>query len=158
MAGHKYTATITWRRDGGDFARGKYSRGHSWAFDGGIEVAASASPSVVPLPYSHEDAIDPEEAFVAALSSCHMLTFLDIARRAGFAVDAYDDHAAGIMERTARGKFAITKVSLRPAIAFAGDAPDEAALERLHHEAHEACFIANSVTTDIDIQSADKDR
>jgi organic hydroperoxide reductase OsmC/OhrA len=149
---HEYRATVAWRREGEDFAKGRYSRGHEWRFDGGITVPASASPSVVPKPFSREDAIDPEEAFVAALSSCHMLTFVDMARRDGFVVDAYEDEAVGTMERIAPGRMAITKVILRPRIAYSGEAPDKAQRDDLHHRAHEACFIANSVTTAITIE------
>jgi organic hydroperoxide reductase OsmC/OhrA len=152
MAGHEYRATIMWRREGEDFARGRYSRGHEWRFDGGITVPASASPGVVPKPFSREDAVDPEEAFVAALSSCHMLTFVDMARRAGIVVDSYEDEAIGVMERIAPGKMAITHVTLRPRIAFQGGVPDPATLDELHRQAHEACFIANSVTTKISIE------
>ncbi len=152
---HEYRATVVWRRDGEDFAKGRYSRAHEWRFDGGVTVPASASPSVVPLPFSREEAVDPEEAFVAALSSCHMLTFVDMARRAGIVVDSYEDEAVGQMERIAPGKMAITKVTLRPRIAFGGVAPDKAKLDELHHQAHEACFIANSVTTEIAIEPVD---
>ena len=154
MAAHEYTATISWRREGDeDFAKGRYSRGHVWRFDGNIEVPASASPSVVPAPWSREDAVDPEEAFIAALASCHMLFFLDFARRAGLLVESYEDAAVGTMERIAPGRMAMTRVVLRPRIAWAGDAPDQAALDDLHHKAHEACFIANSVTTEITIEA-----
>jgi organic hydroperoxide reductase OsmC/OhrA len=149
---HEYHATIAWRREGEDFSKGRYSRGHEWRFDGGVTVAASASPSVVPLPYSREDAIDPEEAFVAALASCHMLTFVDIARRAGLVIDSYEDEAVGIMERVGAGKMAITKVTLKPRIAFGGQVPGKGNLDAMHHQAHEACFIANSVKTEITIE------
>ena len=154
MAGHDYNATVAWQRgDGEDFAKGRYSRGHVWRFDGGIEVPASASPSVVPAPWSRDDAVDPEEAYIAALSSCHMLTFLDLARRAGIVVESYEDEAIGTMERVAPGRMAITRVVLRPRIAYATDAPDKATLDDLHHKAHEACFIANSVKTEIAIEA-----
>ena len=153
MAGHEYRATIVWRRDGEDFAKGRYGRGHEWRFDGGLTVPASASPSVVPAPFSREAAVDPEEAFVAALSSCHMLTFVDLARRAGIVVDSYEDEAVGVMERIAPGKMAITRVTLRPRIAFGGAAPDKTKLDELHHQAHEACFIANSVTTRVSVEA-----
>ncbi len=149
---HEYRAAIVWRREGEDFVKGRYSRAHEWRFDGGITVPASASPGVVPLPFSRAEAVDPEEAFVAALSSCHMLTFVDMARRAGIVVDSYEDEAVGQMERIAPGKMAITKVTLRPRIAFGGVAPDKAKLDELHHQAHEFCFIANSVTTEIAIE------
>ena len=150
---HEYRATIIWNRGGAeDFAKGRYSRAHEWRFDGGTTLAASASPAVVPAPFSREDAVDPEEAFVAALSSCHMLTFLDFARRAGVLIESYEDEAVGIMERIAPGKMAITRVTLRPRIGFAGAVPDQAKLDALHHQAHEACFIANSVTTKIAVE------
>jgi organic hydroperoxide reductase OsmC/OhrA len=154
MAGHEYTATVAWRRTGDeDFAKGRYSRGHVWRFDGGVEMPASASPSVVPAPWSREDAVDPEEAFIAALSSCHMLFFLDFARRADILVESYEDAAIGTLERIAPGRMAMTRVVLRPRIAFAGDAPDQATLDDLHHKAHEACFIANSAKTEISIEA-----
>ena len=149
---HEYRATILWRQSGEDFSKGRYSRAHEWRFDGGVTLPASASPSVVPPPFSNASAVDPEEAFVAALSSCHMLTFFDVARRAGVVVESYEDEAIGIMERIAPGKMAITRVTLRPRIAFAGGAPDKGKLDELHHQAHEACFIANSVTTKILIE------
>src|SRR4051794_20345634 len=113
MAGHDYRVTIIWKRgQGEDFPKGRYSRAHSWSFDGGVTVPASASPGVVPAPFSREDAVDPEEAFIAALSSCHMLTFLDLARRAGVVVESYEDEAIGVMERIAPNKMAITRVTL----------------------------------------------
>ncbi len=153
MAGHEYTATVSWRRSADDdLGKGRYSRFHVWRFDG-VEVPASASPSVVPLPWSREDAVDPEEAFIASLSSCHMLTFLDLARRAGAIVDSYEDAAVGTMERIAAGRMAITHVTLRPRIAWVGGPPDQATLDDLHHKAHEACFIANSVKTEIRIEA-----
>jgi organic hydroperoxide reductase OsmC/OhrA len=149
MATHLYTATVEWRRGEGDFAKGRYSRAHVWRFDGGIEFKASASPSVVPKPFSVEDAVDPEEAFVASLSSCHMLTFVDVARHAGFVVDAYDDTAEGVMERLEAGRWWIAKVTLRPRIVFSGRQPTSVELDELHHKAHDACFIANSVKTTV---------
>ena len=157
MAGHLYRAAVSWRREANDadFAKGRYSRRHLWRFDGGIEVPASASPNVVPKPFAAEDAVDPEEAFVASLSSCHMLTFIDLARRAGFLVDSYQDEAEGEMERNADGRFWISRVTLRPRIAFFGSKlPEPADLDRLHHGAHEQCFIANSVKTDIRVEPA----
>ena len=153
MAGHQYRATIAWRREGEDFAKGRYSRAHEWRFDGGITVPGSASPSVVPAPFSRQDAVDPEEAFVAALSSCHMLTFVDMARRAGIVVESYEDEAVGIMERIAPGRMAITRVTLRPRIVFDGAMPDQGKLDELHHQAHELCFIANSVKTEISVEA-----
>jgi organic hydroperoxide reductase OsmC/OhrA len=152
---HTYRATVTWQREEAeDFAKGRYSRRHLWHFDGGIAVAASASPQVVPKPWAPEDAVDPEEAFVASLSSCHMLTFLDFARRAGFVVDRYRDEAEGVMEKTPEGRWWVSKVTLRPAIAYAGDPPDAATLDRLHHDAHDHCFIANSVKTEVVVEGA----
>jgi organic hydroperoxide reductase OsmC/OhrA len=150
---HEYRAAMSWRRDDGDFAKGRYSRAHEWRFDGGVTVPASASPGVVPLPYSREDAVDPEEAFVAAISSCHMLTFIDLARRAGVTTESYEDEAVGTMERIGPGKMAITKVVLKPRIVLAGSVPEQQKLDELHHQAHEACFIANSVKTEITVEA-----
>ena len=145
-----YTATVDWRlKPGEDFVAGRYSRGHTIAFDGGITLPASSSPSVVPLPWSVAEAVDPEEMLVAALSNCHMLTFLHKAREAGFVVTAYRDQAEGVMRKTAEGKIAVTTVTLRPDIAFDGPAPDTHQLEALHHAAHEDCFIANSVKSEV---------
>lgn len=153
MAKHLYRADVTWRCSG-DFAANAYSRGHDWSFDGGITVPASASPSVVPLPNSVEAAVDPEEAFVAAISSCHMLWFLDLARRDGLLVERYSDRAEGVMERVGPGKMAVTRVVLRPGIVLAGDTlPDAGRLEALHEKAHEACFIANSVKSEIVVEA-----
>ena len=147
-----YTATLRWNRSGdGDFARGQYSRAHEWAFDGGAVVPAGPSPHIVPDPWGNPAGVDPEEAFVASLSSCHMLFFLDFARRAGLVLDSYVDEAEGVMDKNAAGKVAITRVTLRPRITWAGDPPDEAAIADLHHRAHEACFIANSVTTEVTV-------
>lgn len=153
---HLYRATVTWQRDADDdFAKGRYSRRHLWHFDGGIALAASASPLVVPKPWSAEDAVDPEEAFIASLSSCHMLTFLDIARRGGFVVERYQDEAEGEMAKNAEGRYWISQVTLRPRIVFSdAGAPDAAESERLHHAAHEACFIANSVLTEVRVEPA----
>ncbi len=150
---HRYTSEVIWSLDEGDFAGNTYSRGHLWRFDGGIEVPGSASPTIVPLPHSVEAAIDPEEAFVAALSSCHMLWFLDLARQAGHVVTRYEDEAEGEMERIGKGRLAITRVTLRPRIMFEGTPPDAAALDDLHHRAHDNCFIANSVTTEITVEA-----
>ena len=147
---HEYRATVRWSRDAGDFAGNRYSRGHIWSFDGGITVAASASPSVVPLPLSREDAVDPEEAFVAAVSSCHMLTFLWVASKKRFVVDSYEDHAVGVMTKNERGKLFVSRITLDPSIAFSGERiPTPTEIADLHHLAHEECFIANSVLTDI---------
>ena len=148
-----YTATVRWKRGADDaFAQGRYTRVHEWAFDGGAVVPASASPQVVPKPYSDEAAVDPEEAFIASLSSCHMLFFLDFARRAGFVIESYEDRGEGILEKGEDGRIAMTRVTLRPRIAWVDEGPDPAALADLHHKAHEACFIANSVKSEVVIQ------
>jgi len=147
-----YTATIGWSLDG-EFARGRYSRAHVIRFDGGIEIRGSSSPSVVPLPWSAEDAVDPEEMLVASLSSCHMLTFLDIARRAGWSIDRYSDTAEGTMAKTAEGRMWVSDVVLHPQIGWVGGAPSSAEVEALHHAAHDACFIANSVKTAVRVES-----
>lgn len=149
---HLYRVDVVWRRDEGDFRKGRYSRGHVWRFDGGVEVPASASPLVVPAAYAPADAVDPEEAFVAALSSCHMLTFLDLARRAGFVVASYEDAAEGVLDKVAEGRLCVARVVLRPRIRFEGEGPDAAALDKLHEDAHRTCFIANSVTTEITVE------
>lgn len=146
----EYTAVIQWKRAGANFTNNRYSREHLWRFDGGIEVPASSSPQVVPLPMSVVAAVDPEEAFVASLSSCHMLWFLSIAAKRGFVVENYRDEAIGVMARDSSGRMAMTLVTLRPAVEFGGEkrpAADE--LITLHHEAHEQCFIANSVRTEV---------
>jgi len=149
-----YTATVRWSRNGGEgFAKGQYSRVHEWVFDGGAVVPASSSPHMVPLPWSDEAGIDPEEAFIASLSSCHMLFFLDFARRSGFVIDSYLDEAEGVLEKRADGKMAMSRVTLRPQVSWAGESPDNAAIHDLHHRAHEACFIANSVTTDVQVEA-----
>jgi organic hydroperoxide reductase OsmC/OhrA len=143
-------ATISWRRDGAVFTDNRYSRAHRWRFDGGVEVAASSSPHVVPLPMSVADAVDPEEAFVASLSSCHMLTFLYLAAKRGFLVEEYRDEADGVLAKNAAGRMAMTVVTLRPAIVFGGERrPSRRDVEALHHQAHEECFIANSVSTEV---------
>jgi len=145
-----YTARIRWQRGDQKFTDNRYSRGHTWKFDGGTEVPASASPHVVPLPMSVEAAVDPEEAFVAAVSSCHMLWFLSLAAKRGHVVDSYTDDAEGVMARNAAGKVAVTKVTLRPLVVFSGaNSPDRAALDALHHAAHEQCFIANSIRSEV---------
>ncbi|HXG80374.1 MAG TPA: OsmC family protein [Sphingomicrobium sp.] len=148
MAHHH--ATIRWfASPGEDFAKGQYSRAHSWNFDGLTNVAASASPHIVPAPWSNAAAVDPEEAFVASAASCHMLFFLDFARRAGVIVTSYDDEAVGEMTKGSDGKVRITRITLRPKIAFGGTEPTQAMLDELHHKSHEACFIANSITSEI---------
>ncbi|MDQ3673394.1 MAG: OsmC family protein [Gemmatimonadota bacterium] len=144
----EYTATIAWQRDGAEFTDNRYSRKHRWLFDGGVEVPASASPHSVPEPLSVAAAVDPEEAFVAAISSCHMLWFLSLTAKKGFVVDDYRDDAIGTMGRNPKGRIVVAKVRLRPLVSFAGaKQPTSVELTALHHEAHEACYIANSVTT-----------
>jgi organic hydroperoxide reductase OsmC/OhrA len=146
-----YLATIEWRSDGG-FREGRYSRVHRLSFDGGAVVAGSASPHVVRPPMSDPEGVDPEEALVASASACHMLWFLHVARDSGFEVAAYRDEARGRMGKDERGRMAMTRIALRPEIEFAGEAPDPEALSRLHHEAHERCFIANSLRTEIVVE------
>jgi organic hydroperoxide reductase OsmC/OhrA len=147
----EHEAVIEWRSDG-HFADGGYSRGHSWKFDGGAEVRGSSSPSVVPPPRSDPAAVDPEEALVASASSCHLLWFLSLAQAAGLDVVSYRDRATGTLGRDDRGRIAITRITLRPEIEFAGRRPDEAELGRLHHEAHEKCFIANSLRSEVVVE------
>ena len=148
----EHTATIAWTRGSDEnFLDKRYHRAHTWRFDGGATVAASSSPHVVPLPYSDAAAVDPEEAYVAALSSCHMLWFLDIASRAGLRVNRYTDAAVGTMAKDEQGRLVVTQVQLRPVTRFdAAHAPSAEQLQDLHHRAHAACFLANSVKTRID--------
>ena len=149
----EHCATIRWQRVDDGFLQGKYSREHFWEFDGGLTVPASPSPSVVPAPWSNPANVDPEEAFVASLASCHMLTFLWLASRAGFQADTYQDKAFGVMTKNEEGKPWISAVSLRPCIDWSGARlPSDAEVEALHHAAHEQCFIANSVKTRIVVQ------
>jgi organic hydroperoxide reductase OsmC/OhrA len=144
----EYLVEIRWERQGAAFVDNRYSRGHQWVFDGGVCVPASSSPQVVPLPYSAAAAVDPEEAFVAALSSCHMLWFLSLAAGRGLVVDRYRDTAVGVLGRDAAGKLAMLDVTLRPLVTFGGDtSPAGAELAALHQAAHAECFIANSVKT-----------
>lgn len=147
----EHRATVDWRASGGAFRDNRYSRAHSLSFDGGAEVLGSASPSVVPEPLSDPAGVDPEELLVASAASCHMLWFLDLARQAGLEVAAYRDEAVGVMGRL-DGRIAITRIALRPRIDFAGAGPDAETLARLHHEAHERCFIANSLKTEIVVE------
>lgn len=148
-----YTAQLQWQRAAGDtFTDQRYSRRHTLRFDGGAVLAGSSSPSIVPLPFSDAAAVDPEEMFVAALSSCHLLWFLSIAASRGHVVEAYEDDAEGVMARDAQRRMAMTRVTLRPRVQFAGTAPDAEVLAALHHEAHEQCFIANSVKTDVRVE------
>ena len=149
-----YTATIRWRRKPEErFTDGKYSRAHQWAFDGGAVVPASSSPSVVRAPFSDPAGVDPEEALVASLSSCHMLFFLDFAKQAGFVVESYLDVAEGVMSKGPDGRIAMTIVTLKPHIVFAGEKrPGPADIDAIHHKAHEACYIANSVKSEVRVQ------
>jgi organic hydroperoxide reductase OsmC/OhrA len=150
-----HTAEIHWARNDARFIDSKYSRAHRWAFDGGAVVPASSSPHVVRVPFSDPSCVDPEEAFVAALSSCHMLWFLDFAARHGFVVDSYTDAAQGQMEKNAEGKEVVTSVTLRPTIVFSGTkVPSDSTLDQLHHEAHENCYLANSVLTKIHVEGS----
>jgi organic hydroperoxide reductase OsmC/OhrA len=154
MSEHKATIKWTCRGAPDDFAKGKYSREHTWTFDGGVTVAASASPSVVPAPWANPAAVDPEEAYVASISSCQMLTFVYLAQKQGFVVESYEDQAVGVMSKSERGAAPwVSLVTLHPTIVYAGEKrPTEAEEERLHHEAHEQCFIANSVKTEISVK------
>ncbi len=143
----EHVVDVSWSRGEHEFTYDTYSRDHEWRFDGGITLPASANPKYLGTP----GPVDPEEAFVAALSSCHMLTFLAIAARKRLVVDAYDDHAVGVMAKNEQGRLAITHVTLHPKIVWAGPEPDAETLERLHHRAHVECFIANSVTTSVTV-------
>ena len=147
----RHFAEVSWRSDG-EYTSGRYSRRHQISFDGGAIVTGSSSPDVVPAPMSDPAGVDPEEALVASAASCHMLWFLDLARRAGLDVAAYRDRAEGEMGRNAAGRIAIVRIALRPDISFAGAAPDPEAIDRLHHEAHERCFIANSLNSEIVVE------
>jgi organic hydroperoxide reductase OsmC/OhrA len=145
----EHTVTVDWKRETADFAYESYNRDHDWRFDAGVVVRASAAPAYL----GNTSCVDPEEAFVASLSSCHMLTFLAIAARKKLVVDSYRDEAVGILAKDADGRLAMTKVTLRPEVAFGGDAkpgPDE--LRTLHDRAHHACFIASSVKTEVVVE------
>ena len=150
----KHTAIVRWSRGDGDFAANKHSRAHEWEFDGGLKVPASASPDIVPLPYSVAENVDPEEAFVASISSCHMLFYLHKSRDAGFVVNSYEDEAVGVLEKNAAGRLAITRVTLNPVVSYEGPAPSAEQVDALHHQAHELCFIANSILTEITTNTA----
>jgi organic hydroperoxide reductase OsmC/OhrA len=150
MSEHK--ATVRWKlqEEGAAFFKGRYSREHTWTFDGGVTVPASSSPTAVPAPYSNPAHVDPEEAYVAAISSCHMLTFLYVAMRQGFLVESYEDDAVGVTRKNDRGAIWVSGVTLSPRIVYAGDKrPSAADIEQMHHLAHEQCFISNSVKTEI---------
>lgn len=148
----RHGARLSWRSDGA-FASGDYSRRHEWRFDGGAVVTASSSPEIVPVPRSDPVGVDPEEALVASVASCHMLWFLDLARQAGLDVTRYDDDAEAEMGRIAPGRMAVTRIVLRPAVAFAGDPPPAAEIARLHDAAHQRCFIANALKADIVVET-----
>ncbi|HEY8615131.1 OsmC family protein [Phenylobacterium sp.] len=152
----KHRATVEWTLEDAsaeDFLKGRYSRGHTVRFDGGHQVPATASPHVVGNRWSVAGAVDPEEMLVAAISNCHMLTFLHAAREAGFVVARYLDRAEGVMAKNADGRMAVTHVALRPEIGWQGREPTPAELDQLHHRAHEECFIANSVKTEIVVET-----
>ena len=146
----EHTATVSWERGDSRFIDNRYSRAHRWSFDGGMTIAASASPHVVPLPQSVAGNVDPEEAFVASLSSCHMLFFLSIAAKQGIVVDSYRDAAVGYLDRDPAGRLAMTRVILRPEATYSGaNVPNVQQIEKIHHEAHGLCFLANSVRTEV---------
>ena len=145
----EHVVDVSWTRGEHEFTYESYNRDHEWRFDGGVTVPGSANPAYLG---TDSGTVDPEEAFVAALSSCHMLTFLAIAAKKRLVVDSYVDHAVGVMAKNEAGRMAVTRVTLHPEIVFAGEAPDEAALDRLHHLSHQECFIANSVTTEVVVE------
>ena len=145
---------VEWKRGDDDFLNQKYSRAHRWRFDGGVEIPASSSPHVVPIPMSDESAVDPEEAYIASLSSCHMLWFLAIAAKRGHVVDSYIDNAVGEMGSNSKNQTVITRVWLKPSIAWASPTPSNSLIDQMHERAHESCFIANSVLTEILIAPA----
>jgi len=150
----EYVATVQWKRNEAKFTDNKYSREHIWEFDGGVEIPASSSPHVVPVPYSNAACVDPEEAFIASLSSCHMLWFLSIAAKKKFVVESYIDRVVGGMEKNEDGRLAITKIYLRPEVSFTGDnLPTEQQIKVIHEEAHHSCFLANSVKTEITVEA-----
>ena len=147
----EYTACVKWQRGEQGFTDNSYSRGHEWIFDGGLTVPASSSPHVVPLPMSVEYSVDPEEAYVAALSSCHMLFFLSISAARGFTVDQYVDNARGIMEKDSSSRVSVTRVELCPEAEFSGEEPTGDVIHEMHELAHKKCFLANSVKSEISI-------
>lgn len=148
----EHSAIVEWANPSPEYLKGRYSREHTWVFDGGATVMASSSPSVVPVPMSNPAGVDPEEAFIASLSSCHMLTFLDLARRKGFTIERYRDEAVGHMTKNAEGAMWISEVILNPEISYSGDKrPTAQEAEDLHHAAHKLCFISNSVKTDVKV-------
>lgn len=144
----EHTAKVVWNRGDHEFTYQKYSRDHEWRFEGGQTVRASASPQYM----GSEDCVDPEEAFVASLSACHMLTFLALCTKERLVVESYEDDAVGHLEKDADGKMAVTRVTLRPNIVFSGGDPSQETLDKLHHDSHEMCFIASSVKTEISVE------
>jgi organic hydroperoxide reductase OsmC/OhrA len=148
----QHQAKISWKNTSAEFLKGKYSREHTWTFDGGFTVPASPSPSVVPTPYSNPANVDPEEAFVASVSSCHMLTYVYLAYRQGFQVDSYEDEAVGTMTKNERGVPWMSSIQLNPRISYSGEKiPTNEDIQHLHHLAHEQCFIANSIKTEVKV-------
>lgn len=155
MTQHEYAATVVWDGKGAKFIDNKYPRLHEWRFDGGVVVPGTSSPKVVPVPLSDARAVDPEEAFVASLSACHMLFFLFHAAKKGFVVERYEDAAVGKLGKDAEGRTAMLKVALRPRIAWGGDRqPSTAELDEMHHKAHADCYIANSVKCEVVVEAA----
>ncbi|GAB3434198.1 OsmC family protein [Massilia solisilvae] len=150
----QFEATLAWRRGSQPFLDQRYSRAHEWRFDGGTSVPASSSPLSVPVPMSDPACVDPEEALVAAASSCHMLFFLSLAAQRGLVVDEYFDHALGVLDTDRDGKLSMTRIVLRPRITWAGPAPDAAALMQIHHIAHEKCYIASSLKGEVVVEEA----
>jgi organic hydroperoxide reductase OsmC/OhrA len=152
----QHTATIVWKSESPDFMTGRYSRAHAWRFDGGLTVPASSSPAVVRAPLSNPANIDPEEAYVASISSCHMLTYLHLARLAGFSIESYEDQAVGETVKNERGVPWIATVVLAPRIVYGADkrpTPEEE--DRLHHQAHEQCFVSQSIRTEVTVKRED---
>jgi len=149
----EHSATVEWVRGDQPFTDNHYGRGHDWRFDGGAVVRGSSAPTSVPLPMSEAQAVDPEEALVAAVSSCHMLFFLAFAAKGGWVVDRYEDKATGRLGRNERGRTSMVEVVLRPHISFSGPGPHPAALDDLHHRAHDACYIANSIRAQVRIKA-----
>ena len=152
----KYTARISWKNDAPDtFTKNRYTRGHTWSFDGGVEVPASSSPHAVRVPYSVEAAVDPEEALVASASSCHMLTFLWVAAKRGFSIDSYEDNAVGEMSASADGKQFVSKITLDPQIGWSGETrPTAEEIAEMHHAAHDGCYIANSIKSEVVVKDS----
>lgn len=150
-----HTANIIWKRNDQLFIDNKYSRAHKWEFDGGVSIPASSSPHILPLPYSVEANVDPEEAFIASLSSCHMLFFLGIAAKKRLLIDSYIDHAEGVLEEDNNGNLAMIRVTLNPTIIYSGKQPTENVIQKIHHLSHQQCFLANSVKTVITVKGMD---